>query len=271
MKGKPAREGLAVMVPSSLTADTHGLREKTLKIGLVARAAAVYRVDEIFVYRDPKHDDTDLIATILRYAEAPPYLKKRLFPRQKELKYAGAIPPLRTPNHAVHDEPVEGEYREGVVLERRGVGSGAAWVDVGLDSPALLVGSNPGEGRRVTVQTISREQPVEVAQVEPGDVPTYWGYSVKTGTPEDAERRYRGIGLGVIGTSRTGRDVRTCDLPDGMALVFGSPLEGVENLPITLDETVNTVPVQGTLTVRTEEAIHASLSVVNLSRTPIQE
>lgn len=267
MKGKPAGDGLAAMVPSSLTVETDGLRAKTAKVGTVARAAAVYRVDELFVYRDPRHDDADLIAKLLRYAEAPPYLKKRLFPRDDELRYAGAIPPLQTPNHAVPDEPVVDGYREGVVLERGSVGSGAAWVDVGLDSPALLLGQNPGAGRRITVRTISREEPVEVARVDPGDVPEYWGYSVETGTPQEAADRYREIGLGIVGTSRYGRDVRDCELPDGTALVFGSPIGGVEDLSIETDVTVNTVPGQGTLTVRTEEAMHASLAVLNLRRT----
>jgi len=266
MKGKIAGDGLAVLIPASLTADTDGLRSKTLKIGQVARAAAVYRVDEIFVYDDPRHDDGDLIAKVLRYAECPPYLKKRLFPRQEELRYAGAIPPLQTPNHAVKDEPVKGEHREGVVLERGRVGGGAAWVDVGYDSPALLLGRNPGEGRRITVKTVSRDKPVEVEQVAPEEVPHYWGYSVRRGDPGEAEQRYRDHGLSMVGTSRRGRDVRETDLPEGTALVFGSPLGGIEDLPLELDEVINTVPSQGTLTVRTEEAIHASLAVINLKR-----
>lgn len=264
MKGKPAGDGLAVMVPSSLTADCGGLREKTLKLGQVARAAGVYRVDEVFVYRDPAHDDTGLIDKVLRYAECPPYLKRRLFPRQEELKYAGAIPPLQTPNHAVSEEPVEGEYREGIVLDRGGVEGGGTRVDVGFDSPALLLGRAPGRGRRITVETISQE-PLEVARVHPDDVPQ-WGYSVETGTPREAEERYRGFGLEIIGTSRRGRDVRQVDLPRGSALVFGSPLGGVEGLPLRFDETVNTVPAQGTATVRTEEALNASLAVINLVR-----
>lgn len=269
--GKPAEDGLTVAIPSSLTADSSGLREKTLKVGWVARAAAVYRVDEVFVYGDPRHDDADTIAAVLGYAECPPYLRKRLVPKQEKLKYAGAIPPLRTPHHAVSEEPVEGEYREGVVLEREGVGGGAAWVDVGFDSPALLLGGNPGSGRRITVKTVSREKPVEVARVSPEEVPHYWGYSVETGTPGEMEERYRGLGLSVVGTSREGRDVRGADLPDGVALVFGSPLGGIGELPIRTDEVVNTVPSQGSHTVRTEEAIHASLAVLNLERALMEE
>lgn len=271
MKGSPAGDGLAVALPSSLTAETREAKAKTLKVGYVARAAAIYRVDEVFVYTDPRHDDADLIEKVLRYAECPPYLRRRLFPRQEELKYVGAIPPLQTPNHAVSREPVEGEYREGVVLERGDVGGGAAWVDVGLDSPALLLGGNPGAGRRITVETISRGEPVEVAQVEPGEVPHYWGYSVASGPLEELGRRYRERGLELVGTSREGRDVRRADLPKGAAVVFGSPLGGIRELPLQVEQVINTVPEQGTLTIRTEEAIHASLAVLNLGRAPMQE
>lgn len=271
MKGKPARDGLAVLIPSSLLADCDTLRSKTQKMGQVARALAVYCVEEVFVYEDPLHpeqDDASLMETLLGYAECPPYLKRRLYGRREELKYVGTIPPLQTPNHAVSDEAVQGEYREGVVLERRDVAGGSARVDVGLDSPAILPGHAPEEGTRISVRTVSREEPT-VEAVDPEEIPMYWGYGVASGTPEEAETRYRDLGLAPVGTSRKGTDFRRWDPPEGMALAFGSPLEGVESLPIEFEEAVNTVPEQGTATVRTEEALHASLAVLNLERTPI--
>ncbi len=74
---------LAVAIPAPVVSDTPHLREKTSKIGLIGRAAAIFRVDEIVVYVDnPKVNqraDVDLIATLLEYMETPQYLRKRLF------------------------------------------------------------------------------------------------------------------------------------------------------------------------------------------------
>jgi predicted SPOUT superfamily RNA methylase MTH1 len=54
-------------------------------------------------------------------------------------------------------------------------------------------------------------------------------------------------------------------------LSFGSPKEGLRQILLRegLDESVadyvlNTIPKQGTMSVRTEEAIHATLAIINL-------
>ena len=77
------KKKLAIAIPASTISDTPHLREKTAKIGLIGRAAAIFRVDEIIVYPDnPKVDqrrDLDFIALLLNYLETPQYLRKRLF------------------------------------------------------------------------------------------------------------------------------------------------------------------------------------------------
>src|SRR4030067_1507644 len=117
------KKKLTIAVPASVISDTPHLREKTGKIGLIGRAAAIFRVDEIVVCRDnPKtaqDTDLDLIATLLRYLETPQYLRKRLFRIEPRLQFAGVLPPLRTPHHPVSGKIGglrAGEYREGVVL-----------------------------------------------------------------------------------------------------------------------------------------------------------
>ena len=81
---------LSVAIPSSMVSDVPHLREKSSKIGLVGRAAAIFCVDEIIIYRDlPEVDqsrDADLIATILSYMETPQYLRRRLFKIKPELR-----------------------------------------------------------------------------------------------------------------------------------------------------------------------------------------
>ena len=46
------KKKLAIAIPASTISDTPHLREKTSKIGLIGRAAAIFRVDEIIVYLD---------------------------------------------------------------------------------------------------------------------------------------------------------------------------------------------------------------------------
>ena len=114
------KKRLVIAIPASIISDTPHLREKTAKVGLIGRAAAIFRVDEIVVYRDnPKEKQTadlDLIATLLSYMETPQYLRKRLFKIEPQLQYAGILPPLRTPHH-----PVSGKTEgfEGWRLPRR--------------------------------------------------------------------------------------------------------------------------------------------------------
>jgi predicted SPOUT superfamily RNA methylase MTH1 len=91
----------SIAIPASVVSDTPHLREKTSKIGLIGRAAAIFKVNEIIIYPDnPRTSQTaemDLIATLLAYMETPQYLRKRLFKIKPDLQFAGILPPLRTP------------------------------------------------------------------------------------------------------------------------------------------------------------------------------
>ncbi|MFW5965744.1 MAG: putative RNA uridine N3 methyltransferase, partial [Halodesulfurarchaeum sp.] len=73
---------ISVLVPSSLVRETTDKREATHKLGFVARAAAVFRVDRLGVFRDSegeRHWDGGFVETVLRYAATPPYLRKEVF------------------------------------------------------------------------------------------------------------------------------------------------------------------------------------------------
>ena len=69
---------LSIAIPASIISDTPHLREKTAKIGLIGRSAAIFRVDEIIVYPDnlklDQSKDLDFIALLLNYLETPQYL-----------------------------------------------------------------------------------------------------------------------------------------------------------------------------------------------------
>jgi hypothetical protein len=260
---------LSLLIPASLTEESPDLRIKTYKVGQVARAASIFRVDNIVIYKTPERDDSKFISTVLRYAETPQYLRKEIFPMQDDLRHIGVIPPLRTPSHTVAEDE---EYREGIVTK---VGTdGNAWVDVGSDSPAMLRDSNVRKGQRVTVRIYSR-RPLTVKLVERSDVPHYWGYDVRIlDTLHDAMETE---GLR-IATSRLGKPL-TCEMlseigskaRDKVTIAFGSPSKGLEELlhdeghrlEDHSDCVVNSIPNQGTATVRTEEAIYITLGLLN--------
>jgi predicted SPOUT superfamily RNA methylase MTH1 len=274
---------LAVAVPASVVSDTPHLREKTSKIGLIGRAAAIFRVDEIVVYADnPKVNqsrDLDLIAVLLEYMETPQYLRKRLFKIEPRLQYAGILPPLRTPHHPLNrkaENVKAGEYREGVVLSENKEG---LLVDIGFEQPALLREKQFAVGKRVTLQIVKAGGQIE-AQAVSREVPGYWGYTV-TVERHSLKRLVEDrkfdltVGTSIKGAKWTGiagELTGKWKKADHALIAFGAPTRGLHeiakedgvNLNSLVDFVVNTIPAQGTETVRTEEALLATLAIFNL-------
>jgi len=274
---------LTIAVPASVISDTPHLREKTSKIGFIGRAAAIFRVNEIVVYVDnPKTsqgDDLKLISTLLSYMETPQYLRKRLFKLEPQLQFAGILPPLRTPHHPLNNKAANlkvGENREGVVLS--GTRDGAL-VDIGVEKPVLMRETRAAVGGRLTVRVVKVGDQANVESVDRDEIPAYWGYRVSTEKASfSAFVKNGGFDL-TIGTSKFGS--RFTDVAGTIAarwvraksvlLAFGSPARGLFeiardegiNLNDTMDFVVNTIMFQGTETVRTEEAVLASLAIIN--------
>jgi predicted SPOUT superfamily RNA methylase MTH1 len=160
------RKKLSIAIPASVVSDTPHLREKTAKIGLIARAAAIFKVGEIIIYPDnPKVSqtaDADLITALLTYIETPQYLRKRLFKIRPELQYAGILPPLRTPHHPLNRKMKDlkmGEYREGVALSKTKEGM---LIDIGVEQPALLLKQQLPLNKRVTLRISKTNKQVQV-------------------------------------------------------------------------------------------------------------
>jgi hypothetical protein len=278
------KKKLSIGIPASVVSDTPHLREKTSKIGLIGRAAAIFRIGEIIIYPDsPKVNQTadmDLIATLLVYMETPQYLRKRLFRLRPELQYAGILPPLRTPHHPINRRMKNlkvGEYREGVTLSRTKEGT---LIDIGVEQPALIVNSQLLIGKRVTVKITKVEKQVEVEVANRDKIPIYWGYTVTMEKhPFGKFVRSRGFDL-TVATSKRG--VPFANVVEEIAekwkkantilVAFGAPTQGLYeiaknegfNLDDIVDFVVNTVPTQGTETIRTEEALIASLAILNM-------
>lgn len=279
---------MAFAIPASVVSDTSHMRERALKIGLIGRAAAIFRINEIIVYPDNmdvnQSVEMDLVAKLLRYMETPQYLRKSLFKIEPDLQYAGMLPPLRTPHHPL-DRRMKalkvGEYREGVAVSRTKEGT---LVDIGVEQPALLPHKQCTLGNRVTVKVTGVEELLEVGLADRDDVSDYWGYIVTVERlPLGSVLRRRCFDV-TVATSRYGVSfagivaeiVEKWRASKTALVAFGAPAHGLKEilnaeglgLNDTFDYVVNTIPNQGTATVRTEEALVASMAVLNLALAP---
>jgi len=275
------RTSLLVLLPASFLADADTLQQKTTKAGLVGRASAIFHVSKIVIYNDDdprvsnQTAEAKLLSTLLQYMETPQYLRKILFPMRGELRYAGLLPPLRTPHHPLGDEKTkQGDHREAAVLSSSG---NRSILELGLSKKGVL-NQRLRVGERVTIKLgklVGND--IEVELVSRADVGEYWGYEVKLlGNLADALKEASADY--VVGTSRHGQNLYEAvnaiknSNPGSIAVVFGGPYVGLLDIckrqgidaKELFDVVINTIPNQGTATVRTEEALIASLALLNV-------
>lgn len=276
---------VSVAIPASLISDTPHLREKTGKLGLVARACSIFGVSEIVPYADdPQRDqkaDLELCRQILAFIETPQYLRKRIFGLSPNLKFTGILPPLQTPPHNVPrllQECKVGDVRDGVVIEGRGSN---LLIDVGLER-ALECSGNLQPQTRITVRITNLDKNFVGEIVDEAKISIYWGYRVR-------QPKFRLSDLLEmekfdlkIGTSRYGTRILDVwsQISDSMKnagsvlIAFGSPRLGLREIlgqegkdpRSVFDFFINTLPGQNVATVRTEEALLVTLGLVNVMR-----
>jgi predicted SPOUT superfamily RNA methylase MTH1 len=278
----------SVLVPSSLVREAEDKREATRKLGYVARAATVFRADRLIVFPDRDGERRwggGFVETVLRYAATPPYLKTEAWGTRDELEYVGVLPPLRVSSRTGSGPERPGSLQEGIVTE---VGpDGRVRVNCGLQHPISLLtpdGLEVEEGERVAIRISSREpvrarivdEPLPGVAVQRADLPDVLA------RPDAGVR----IATSVHGTELSvGRLTELVErIDDGdLTVAFGAPGRG---LPAILDVAVeevaagggegvepdpgfdlwlNTIPRQGSETVRTEEAMFASLAPLTLT------
>ena len=276
--------GLTVAIPASLVSDIPHLREKTSRLGMIGRALAIFRINEVIVYPDKlmenQRHDAELISVVLRYMETPQYLRKRLFPILPVLKYASILPPLRTPHHPLTKriaDLIDGEYRDGVVVK---TGKNTL-VDIGFERPIRLNEGNAPLGKRITVKIVKHASKISIQKYDKSKISNiYWGYHVGISNATLAQMLSGGVFDLVILTSKYGKPLievigelkRRWIEAKNRLIVFGSPKQGIREIlkcdGLDMDEVdslvINTIPSQGTKTIRTEEAIFATLAVINL-------
>lgn len=267
----------SIAVPDSLFSDEDTLRGKTIKAGQIGRAAAIFGVERIYIYRDASRNfdrDYETAKQIFQYMETPQYLRRRLISRRTELEFAGLLPPLKIPHHLKESTAIQGEIREAALLMQNGM----LMADVG--SKELAIFEDHGQpGQRVTIQVTSTK-PLTVRLTEsPQDI--YWGFEVRRAPSLARFLRSASFEL-LIFTSRLGENIAEnwndlssrLKAAERVLLCFGSPEEGVDFMLKEDNASVkdfpkalylNFFPYQKVATVRLEEAIIGCLSIINLA------
>ncbi|MBI2184791.1 MAG: hypothetical protein HYU39_07530 [Thaumarchaeota archaeon] len=266
-----------IAIPDSILTDTPSLREKTVKMGTIARAAAIFKVTQIYLYHHRKHaqpQDSNLIHDILEYLNTPQYLRKTLYPMKKEFAYTGLLPPLRTPAHTVPTKPEAvktGDYRQGTPVPT----SKGLQIDAGLPHLMPFQG-RAKKGERITVR-ITSTAPFECEISDPPPT-TYWGYKV-VAEPSLTVLLNENKADATLLTSRKGQNIthvwpkliQTLASASTLLVIFGSTKQGIFEImseegmePSSVKAmSLNTFPQQGTATVRVEEALLGSLAILN--------
>ncbi|XP_047380405.1 putative methyltransferase C9orf114 homolog isoform X2 [Sciurus carolinensis] len=295
---------LSVALPGSILDNAQSPELRTYLAGQIARACAIFCVDEIVVFDEEGHDAKTVegefkgvgkkgqacvqLARILQYLECPQYLRKAFFPKHQDLQFAGLLNPLDSPHHMRQDE--ESEFREGIVVDRPTRPGHGSFVNCGMKKE-VKIDKNLEPGLRVTVRLNQKQLPecktyrgtVVSSQDPRTKAGLYWGYTVRLASCLSAvfsEAPFQdGYDL-TIGTSERGSDVASAQVPSFRhALVVFGGLQGLEagvdadpNLEVAepsvlFDLYVNTCPSQGSRTIRTEEAILISLAALQPSLT----
>lgn len=267
---------LSVAIPESALSDESLKIDKTRKISVLARACAIFKIDTIYVYQEGNNrTDGSLMVMILKYLETPQFLRRRLFPKMNDLKFAGVLQPLKIPSHItpVNSKKINtGDIREGIVISVKG----KRFVDVGINQLIPFFGKT-SIGKRVTVQFKEGFPKLSVKEIDKSEVKTYWGYSVK----ERANlfsilAEWKG---NVIITSRKGKTATKEQISkytkseQPTLIVFGSPEKGVHEIlggkmkNVQNAKSLNFFPNQATETIRLEEALLGTLAIINAQST----
>lgn len=271
--------------------------------GRIARALAVFSVDEVIVFDDspassrPRQTDTagytgdvdpvHFLTHILSFLEAPPFMRKALFPLHPNLRLTALLPSLDMPHHPNPKEWIS--YREGVTSAGKTSTGNGTLVECGLDEPVEIEEDIPPKTR---VTLLFPEDQTQYPQCVDPQAPRteggyYWGYTVRKATSLSSvftESPYDNGYDVSIGTSERGTPIsktfsssKPLDFKH-MVIVFGGP-RGLEFASMNdeelakmeiqggktkelFDHWVNVLPGQGSRTIRTEEAVFIGLTAL---------
>lgn len=267
---------LGIAIPDSCLIDSQSILDKSFKISQISRACSIFCVNKIIVYHDKsvktEKMDKKILKTILEYLDTPPYLRKKIYPKMWILKHAGILPPIKSPHHMTTidiNKIKDGDVRFGFVIRQ----NDSLYVDVGLEKMIKYNGSQIG--KKVLVK-ISKNSQLMADDISKDSVESYLGYDV-----QDADSLSSILGdpkneivmtsvQGAPFTKYVNNLMNKVKHSKNLLVIFGSPKLGLrkimesENIQISsIDNFLNMFPKQGTQTVRLEEAILGTLSIIN--------
>jgi predicted SPOUT superfamily RNA methylase MTH1 len=274
---------LRLFLPDSLLENENTLMLKTLKIGSLARIFCIFRINEIFFYNNSgTFKDKKTIEDVLNHLSVAPYLRK-YFPKSPLLKFSGILNPLQAPNHI---GVIQGEviYKEGIIKKTTVTSNSAKYeVDIGLKKSEIInidtkCGNNLSEGEIVIVKINSNGSKIFKLK----GIDKFWKYrfSFLLEPLSSFIKKSNKNDTFIIGTSRYGEKINdkqniiqiknALDVGKTVELLFG-PLKGsfmkylLKDLHVSdkVDNWINFVPNQGTKTIKLEEAILSTLSILN--------
>ena len=172
---------LSIAIPDSSLKDEKKHENKTRKIFQIARAAGIFQINNIIIYKDGREFETDskLLSMILRYLETPQHFRKRLYPKSGLLQFVGALSPIKMPNQTGTSDAKQvkkGDIREGVIFPK----DGKKFIDIGIDHSIPYHGKKQIDKR--TIVKIKDTFPnFTVYDMEKDQIPNFWSYNVKHG------------------------------------------------------------------------------------------
>ncbi len=268
---------LTIAIPDSAVTDCTDLRTKTEKIFQFARIAAIFRIQDIFLYHDPflkpsrANRERRIIARILQYIECPQYLRKRLFPLSRDTSAVGVLSPLATPHHIRSRELKPNEIREAAIF----LNQNRVVADVG-GKLLLEVLSPPRKSLlnktlRVTTKICKTEGGFKAIVLPKPPSNIYWGFSVHTSTATLGKLLMNRPGL-KIATSKSCQPISSFPTDIGkeasLLVAFGGPYQGIPEMVKAEGKKVsdlfnccfNILQNYGTRSLRLEEAIMITFS-----------
>jgi predicted SPOUT superfamily RNA methylase MTH1 len=264
---------ISIAIPYNVTEEATTDEEAVRKIGYIGRAAAMFRVRKILIYTfrgDEPLRKAAFIKKNLEYLVTPPYLRKDLFGIDTDLRLAGLLQPLTLPvfGHRKSSPGIR-DVRVGLVIRWEGYYS---IVKVGEDKYVKVPRPYPIKSMiLVSIDSMISERFYRGHVVKSGSV--YAGYTVDLIELKELVKLRNLIFTGKEGDSVINELSKLRGLKDeDVVVVFGSPRMGIddilkgEGLGNVLKSSlfINFVPNQGLVTIRTEEAIIAVLSILNV-------
>ena len=271
---------ISLAIPDTFCTNYQNTLQKNIAVGEIGRICSIFKINKIFIYSEKKNKPNKkniiLICKILRYMNTPQYLRKILFPLDPDLKNVGILPPLRTPNHKLNvplEKIQKNEIREGVVIGHNG---SHVKVYVGLDKPVILK-NNLKIGTQVTVK-INKINSSLTGEIIHNKTLLSQGYEVKVNETGLISLLDKLSDHQILVTSKTGKPISNLfselnfflNSHQNILIIFGGPKNGIHKI-LKQDELsrisnsliINSIPEQNTETIRLEEAIIATFSILN--------